>query len=370
MKTAKIITREFGRLGLIISFLLTPCLPPPAASAQVSREDLEGLERHRSVRQRAGVMQSIDVPDTSATRWDTPVIGTWDLLDSSDREEDSSGAAPVNETTLRERIETLPRELLIPYDSRLEAQVNTYVVRHAGALRGMLGKYRHYEAMMRAAFRRQGIPEELAALALVESAMNPLALSPAGARGMWQFMPGTARRYGMRCDSTVDDRLDAVKATDAAARYLKAAYRRFGDWPLAISSYNCGPGSVENAIRKAGSREFWDIYPYLPRETKSYVPAFIAALYSVRFHSLHGIEPRRQAETPATVFIITREMTFDEVIEATGISRDELRRLNPQYLRETIPGNEEPHPLRIPRALAKLFRDNIDAMTDLQYDRN
>lgn len=370
MKTAKIITREFGRLGLIISLLLTPCLPPIAALAQVSREDLEGLERHRSVRQRAGVLQSIDVPDTSAIRWDTPVIGTWDLLDSSDREEDSSGAAPVNETTLRERIETLPRELMIPYDSRLESQVNTYVVRHAGALRGMLGKYRHYKAMMRAAFRRQGIPEDLTALALVESAMNPMALSPAGARGMWQFMPGTARRYGMRCDSTVDDRLDAVKATDAAARYLKAAYRRFGDWPLAISSYNCGPGSVENAIRKAGSREFWDIYPYLPRETKGYVPAFIAALYSVRFHSLHGIEPRRQAETPATVFMITREMTFEEVIEATGISRDELRRLNPQYLRGKIPGNEEPRPLRIPRDLAKLFRDNIDAMTDLQYDRN
>ena len=121
---------------------------------------------------------------------------------------------------------------------------------------------------------------------------------------------------------------------------------------------------MENAIRKAGSREFWDIYPYLPRETKGYVPAFIAALYSVRFHSLHGIEPRRQVETPATVFMITREMTFDEVIEATGISPNELRRLNPQYLRGKIPGNEGARSLRIPRALAKLFRDNIDAMTD------
>ena len=291
MITAKIITRVFDRLGLVISLLLTPCLPPITALAQVSREDLEGLERHRSVRQRAGVLQSIDVPDTSATRWDTPVIGTWDLLDNSDREKDSSGAAPVDESTLRERSETLPRELMIPYDSRLETQVSTYVVRHAGALRGMLGKYRHYEAMMRAAFRRQGIPEDLTALALVESAMNPLALSPAGARGMWQFMPGTARRYGMRCDSTVDDRLDAVKATDAAARYLKAAYRRFGDWPLAISSYNCGFASVDRAITRAGSREYWDIYRFLPAETRGYFPAFAAILFAFRYNESLWIAP-------------------------------------------------------------------------------
>lgn len=349
-------------IRLTAALLLSVCLP---ALGQVRQSDLEDIERHRKPQRTIPVLQSIDEPmDTS--RWDYDRIGTWDFLDEEERgddagdRDDAAAAATFDPSTLRGRIESLPAELTIPYNEYLERQVENYVVNHAGALRGILGKYRHYEAAIRTAFARHGIPDDLTALAIVESAMNPLARSKAGARGMWQFMPETARTYGLRCDYSVDERLDPYRSADAAARYLKAAYARFGDWALAISSYNCGPGAVESAINRAGSTDFWSIYPYLPRETKGYMPAFVAALYTLEYHDLHGITPRPYGEGKISNFRITRNMTFKEIIRATGIDAKELTRLNPQYLSGTIPGAQKSYVLRLPSKYTKLFKDNID----------
>ena len=350
----------------LLPFLLLSCLLSSLPlSAQVSRQDLEDLERHRKPRQAVPVLQSIeDAQDTS--RWDSSIIGTWDFLDAEEESQEGQAgdvtdyAVDWNRTTIQQRVFTLPQELLIPYNDELESFIRSYVVRHAKPLRSILGKYDYYEKAIRSAFARHGLPEDLTALAIVESAMNTRALSRAGARGMWQFMPETARRYGLRCDYSVDERLDPYRSADAAARYLKAAYARFGDWPLAISSYNCGPGTVENAILRANSTDFWKIYPYLPRETRGYMPAFVAALYSIEFHDLHGITPKAYGEGSVTNFRITRNMTFKEIIRATGVPSSELVRLNPQYMTGDIPGYQKNYILRLPKKYAKLFKDNID----------
>lgn len=343
-------------------FLQLACLP---TVAQVSSRDLEGLERHRSPQRTISVLQSLDDPvDSSSTT--ASLIGTWDFLDEEERADEaasrSDAAFNVDYATMKGRLAALPQELILPYNKQMEAQIASYVVSHAGALRGIIGKYRYYESAIRTAFRRHGLPEDLAALAIVESAMNPLALSKAGARGMWQFMPETARRYGLRCDYMLDERLDPYRSADAAARYLKAAYKRFGDWSLAISSYNCGPGAVESAITKAGKNDFWSIYPYLPAETRGYMPAFVAALYSIRYHNLHGIVPRRYSEGQITNFQITRKLSFSQIIRATGIPRKDLIALNPQYLAGSIPGDRRHYVLRLPKKYAKLFKDNIDVV--------
>lgn len=343
-------------LLLLLSCLLTAA---PLA-AQVSRQDLESLERHRKPQRTVPVLQSIDEPmDTS--RWDYDRIGTWDFLDEEYAgQEGYADDIRLDQSTIRQRLMTLPQELLIPFNDELEAHIENYVIRHKRALCGILGKYAYYQKSFRSTFERQGIPADLTALAIVESAMNPLALSRAGARGMWQFMPETARSHGLRCDYIVDERLDPYRSADAAARFLKNAYAKFGDWPLAISSYNCGTATVERAITLAGTKDFWSVYKYLPAETRAYVPAFIAALYSLSFHSFHDIVPKPWGEGAVSNFRITRNMTFKEIIRATGIDTRELNRLNPQYLAGAIPGNEKNYILRLPKRYAKLFKDNID----------
>ena len=343
--------------------LLAPC---PLALPQVSRRDLDGLEQHRKPPQPVAVLQSIgdDSPTASS------LIGTWDFLDEEERGEEERAdrgnagvPTPIGKETLESRLSVLAEEIRIPYNETLEDYVVSYVVRHARSMRGVLGKYLYYEKTFRRTFEANGIPGDIAALAIVESAMNPLALSKAGARGMWQFMPGTARRYGLRCDYSVDERLDIHRSAEAAAKYLRNSYRQLHDWPLAVSAYNCGLNNVLKAVEAAGTTDFWSVYPFLPSETKGYMPALIAALYTVYYHETHGITPKRFSEGDLAVFRITRDMTFKEIIRATGMEMDELTRLNPQYLTGIIPGNDRTYTLKIPRRYATLFKDNIDVVT-------
>lgn len=351
----------------VLVFFVCCLLHPTPSLAQISGRDLEGIERHRLTRRPTGVFQSVDAAQDSL-RWDAALIGTWDFAVALAEEGEGADApvatAAADTADLRGRLAVLPQELMVPCNEILEAHVRDYIVRHAAALRVILGRYLFHEPALRAVFRRRGVPEDLTALAIVESAMNPSALSRAGALGMWQFMPETARQYGLRCDPWVDERLDVLLATDAAARYLRAAYGRFGNWPLAVSSYNCGPKAVEDAIRRAGSRDFWKVYEHLPGETKGYMPALVAAMYSVYFHDLHGICAREYSEGDVFTFRILRDMTFGEIVRATGMSREVLERLNPQYLAGLIPGSDGPCILRIPGRYGKLFKENIDVVTD------
>ena len=194
------------------------------------------------------------------------------------------------------------------------------------------------------------MPKELKAMAIIESALNPVAVSRARAKGMWQFMYRTALQYNLKINSYVDERLDPVASAHAAAKYLRDSYTIFGDWLLAISSYNCGVGNVNKAIRRAGgSREFWKIYPYLPRETRGYVPSFIAALYMLNYYKEHNLQPA-QFNLPAHVdtFIVKKNLHFEQISGVIGIPVEELKNYNPQYVENIIPGNEAGYVLRLP----------------------
>jgi membrane-bound lytic murein transglycosylase D len=196
--------------------------------------------------------------------------------------------------------------------------------------------------------------------------LNPVATSRAGARGIWQFMYQTGTSYGLEINSYVDERLDVEKAVDAAARYLRDAYRTFGDWALAISSYNCGAGNVSKAIRRAdGKRDYWSIYPYLPRETRNYVPAFVAAMYAMTYYREYGIVPQMTGVPAQTdTFMINRNLHFAQIEAVVGVPMEDLENLNPQYVNDIIPGNNHPYILKLPYTWTSRF---LDANRDTLY---
>ena len=224
-------------------------------------------------------------------------------------------ASNVPDSVYIERIKAMNSFIDLPYNQIVKNYIVLYSEKMKTQMGQVLGLCSYYMPIIEEIFDEHGIPLELKAMAVIESAMNPQAVSRAGAKGMWQFMYSTAKIYGLDIDSFVDERLDPVESAHAAAEYLKDAYRIFGDWNLAIASYNCGAGNVNRAIRRSGGRRaFWDIYPYLPRETRGYVPAFVGALYTMTYYREHGIQPEA-VEMPAHVdtFRINRMLHFKQV---------------------------------------------------------
>lgn len=366
---------------ILLSLLLAASLP---LRAQNVRGDLRRIEQHRARpagqgRPEAPLLQSWT--DTTGIRSDwseQDMIGTWrfagetreEACDLAAREGDGTAEACVpaqletvdidpslfEDIDFTTRLSVLPQELMVPYTEQLKHQILNYVERHKKSLRYILAKYVYYEPALREIFRGRGVPEDLTALAIVESAMSQTAVSPAGAKGMWQFMDYTARTYGLRCDGLVDERYDIYKSADAAARLLGDAYRHYGDWALAISSYNCGRGNVDKAISRAGGgRGFWDIYPYLPDETKGYMPAFVAALYSLYYYGFHGIELSRYGEQACVSVRIDKWTSFNEITRETGIDPATLKKLNPQYIRSMIPGDERTCYVKLPMRYARAY---------------
>ena len=326
--------------------------------AQVSRRDLEDIERHRRETVRPPVVQSIG---SDSLEWDaTPLVSTWDFLEGGDPDEEGAdhrvqpdvvtGAGPVLEVFWETP------------DTLLATMVADYIARHRKGLGVVLGRYAAYEDELRSVFRSRGLPEDLAILAAVESAMNPLALSRAGARGMWQFMPGTARQYGLRCDGVVDERLDYSSSAWAATRYLEKAYERYADWRLAISSYNCGSAAVDKAISRARSNDYWKIYPFLPAETRGYFPAFAATLYAYLYWEDLGIKKDDFKREKGVLFKVECDMTLKEIAGATGIGIRELRQMNPQFVAGVIPGKTRAYYVRIPQAYAEEFDAYVRTM--------
>ncbi len=222
------------------------------------------------------------------------------------------------------------------------------------------------------ALDRHGMPMELKYLPIIESALNPVAVSRAGATGLWQFMLPTATGQGLEVNSLVDERRDPYKATDAAVRYLKQLYETYEDWSLAIAAYNCGPGNVNKALRRAGGgkKDFWAIYPFLPAETRGYVPGFIAANYVMTYYGEHNIAPAL-ARRPLVVdsVHVNRRVHFEQIADVMGITLDELRALNPQYRKDIIPGNIKPYPLVLPSLQAYAYVANEDSIINHNASR-
>ena len=255
----------------------------------------------------------------------------------------------VSDGVMKERLEKMNSYITLPYNENVRNFMVLYSEKMPTKMGHILGLCQYYMPIFEETFSQYKLPDELKYVAIIESALNPTAVSRAGAKGMWQFMYRTAVSYGLEINSYVDERLDPFKSADAAARYLEDAYSLFGDWSLAISSYNCGPGNVNKAIRRSGSRDFWSVYKYLPRETRGYVPAFVGAMYALNYSKEYGLSPSG-IMLPAQIdtFEIHRNLHLGQVSELVGIPMDELKNLNPQYIKDIIPGNSKPYILRLP----------------------
>ena len=271
----------------------------------------------------------------------------------------------VSEELIIKRLQEMNSFINLPYNETVRNYIILYSEVLPVTMSKVLGRSSYYMPIFEEAFARYGLPLELKYMAVIESNLNPVAVSKAGAKGIWQFMYQTARRYGLAINSFVDERMDVVKAADAAARYLRDAYEVFGDWNLAICSYNCGPGNVRKAIQRAGSHDFWDIYPYLPRETRGYVPAFVGAMYAMTYYKEYGLVPEK-TELPVAVdtFHVSRNLHFKQLSEYAGIPLEPLRALNPQYLHDIVPGGDSSYVLNIPVQYSSNF---IAADTDSLY---
>lgn len=276
----------------------------------------------------------------------------------------------VSDEVYMERIRRMNSFITLPYNDIVRNYIILYSEKMPTRMSNILGLCKYYMPIFEETLNRYDMPEELKAMAIIESALNPLAVSRVGAKGMWQFMYSTAKMYGLHIDSFVDERMDPVKSADAAARYMQDAYEIFGDWNLAIASYNCGAGNVNKAIRRSGgSRAFWDIYPYLPRETRGYVPAFVGALYAMTYYKEHGIKPEAvQMPVHVDTFKIDKQVHLRQVADLTGAPIDELKNLNPQYRHEIIPGNDREYILRLPYTYTNTFIDYEDSIPRHKVD--
>ena len=263
-----------------------------------------------------------------------------------------------------DRLQRMPTIMEMPYNAIVREYIDRYAVKLRIQVSVMLAANNFYMPLFEEALDAYDLPLELKYLPIIESALKPTARSRAGALGLWQFMLKTGRLYGLESNSLVDDRLDPIKATWAAARYLREMYDIYQDWHLVIAAYNCGPGNVNKAIRRAGgATDYWSIYNYLPRETRGYVPAFIAANYIMTYYCHHNICPMNTEIIPPTDTLqISRELHLQQVADLCDITIDELKSLNPQYKRNIIPGNTKPYSLRLPQTKIATFIDNQDTI--------
>ena len=277
-----------------------------------------------------------------------------------------------------DRLYRMPCVMEMAYNDVVQKFIDRYSGRLRRSISYMLGASNFYMPIFEEALGMYQLPLELKYLPIIESALNPKAVSRVGAAGLWQFMPATGKQYGLALNSLVDERRDPVKSSQAAARYLRDLYKIFGDWNLVIAAYNCGPENINKAIRRANNvtslkdqngeplpvvKDYWHIYPYLPRETRGYVPAFIAANYIMTYYSLHNICPMTtRLPAKADTVMVSRNVHLEQVAEVVGINIDLLRSLNPMYRRDVVPGATEPSPLRLPMTEVGRFLELEDSV--------
>lgn len=286
----------------------------------------------------------------------------------------SDDHAEITETTMdsiyTQRLDKLNSVVQLGYSPLVRNFINLYANKRQRSSSAILGLAQYYYPWMMETFDKYGLPEELVYITIIESSLNPVAVSPAGATGIWQFMYTTGKMYGLEVNSFVDDRRDPVKATDAAARHLRDLYTMFGDWGLAISAYNCGAGNVKKAIyRSGGKTNFWEVRQFLPRETQNYFPAFIGAYYMMNYYKAHGITPAKiTIPTMVDTIMVKKEVHFEQIAHVLDIDIDEIKTLNPQYKRNVIPAFDKPFPLKLRSNDIIRFLALQDSIYKYEYD--
>lgn len=269
-----------------------------------------------------------------------------------------------------ERLSRLPNVMEMPYNEIVQKFIDRYTGRLRHSVSYMLGASNFYIPIFEEALEAYGLPLELKYLPVIESALSPKATSHAGAAGLWQFMVATGKQYGLEINSLIDERRDPIKSSYAAAHYLKDLYNIFGDWSLVIAAYNCGPENTNKAIHRAdGQADYWKIYPYLPRETRGYVPAFIAANYVMNYYCEHNICPMRTTLPAKTdTVVVSKDVHLKQIADVCGIDIEELRTLNPQYRRDIVNGNNKPSVIRLPANATNTFIANEDSIYRYETD--
>ncbi len=271
---------------------------------------------------------------------------------------------PADDQLMIERLSRIPTTIEMPLNNVTKTFINTYCngMRHSVSV--MLGASNFYMPIFEEALERYGLPLELKYLPVIESALRPSATSHAGAAGLWQFMIATGKRYGLEVNTLVDERCDPLKSSEAAAHYLSDLFNMFGDWGLAIAAYNCGENNVHKALLRAGgqdkAKDYWDIYNLLPRETRGYLPAFIAATYIMNYYCDYGIVPMESTlPTMSDTIVVAHDLTFSQIAGVCNVTIDELRSLNPQYRRDIVPRD---YAIRLPAQSVEPFILHEDSL--------
>ena len=302
-----------------------------------------------------------EMMDSMMNSWFIEKIFTGEIIETN-----NTGIFPKDlpDSIYISRLQKTQQVISLSYNDVVKNLIRMYTERRRDQVEIMLGLSLYYFPMFEEILDKYNLPLELKYLPVIESALNPKALSRAGANGLWQFMLATGRSMGLKTTSFIDERCDPIKSTDAAARYLKSLYEKYNDWHLALAAYNCGPGNVDRAIQRSGNKTgYWDIYYRLPRETRGYVPAYIAATYVMNYYMEHNINPRLPGITLVTDTVhVTNYVHFDQLAATLDLKKEELRSLNPMYRRDVIPAkNNEPYPLVLPQEKISefIYKDSI-----------
>ena len=378
------LVRKVARWGVLVYLL---AFLPITMMAQTEVDDDETDEEDEIVvTDQEGNEEVIEFPE--AMTYDLDSLLNLYMSQTYLSEDNDCNMRDINPVYSKEeyidRLSRMPTVMEMAYNDVVQKFIDRYSGRLRHSVSYMLGASNFYMPIFEQALEMYQLPLELKYLPIIESALNPKAVSRVGASGLWQFMIGTGKQYGLQVNSLVDERRDPVKSSYAAARYLRDLYKIFGDWNLVIAAYNCGPENVNKAIRRANptpartqedesvqpiNKDYWHIYPYLPRETRGYVPAFIAANYIMTYYSQHNICPmttRLPAKTDTVM--VTRNVHLEQVAEVVGLNIDLLRSLNPMYRRDMVPGATEPSPLRLPLTETTKFIDLEDSVYSYRAD--
>ena len=309
---------------------------------------------------------TFEIPESMNADIDS-LLNSWqarNMLNKLDCDGSERANIVVTDTMYAKRLAALPTIVRMPYNNMVRSCIDRYTKNGRSQVSYLLGISELYFPIIEEEIDRIGVPHELKYLPIIESALNPKATSRMGAKGLWQFMFTTGKLYGLKANNYIDERFDPAKATTAALLYLKDLYNMFQSWELAIAAYNCGPGNVKKAIlRSGGSTDFWKIYPWLPRETRGYLPGFIAASYIMTYYEDHGICPMEPELPIATDTIhVNKNLHFGQIAEVCGVDIEEIRALNPQYLKDIIPGENETYVLRLTNNTTTKFVENEDSI--------